>query len=127
MDVEEKSNINKKLYKIELILLKTIPYILSFCYITNTVLSYLCIEVEIFSMICGISVLPFIFILISSFVFKFCKYHRMMIYYVGISELLAWIDYYYHIPISTNIYYILLFVIFGIFLFLFTYYRIRNK
>ena len=127
MDAEAKSNISKSLYKIELLLLKTIPYILSFCYITNTVLSYLCIEFEIFSMICGISLLPFIFILISSFVFKFCRYHRIMIYYVGISEFLAWVDYYHYIPISTNTYYILLFMIFGIFLFLFTYYRIKGK
>ncbi|MBQ3933451.1 MAG: hypothetical protein II653_06825 [Lachnospiraceae bacterium] len=127
MAVEAKSNVNKRLYKIELLLIKIIPYIIALCYIINTVLSYLSIEAEIFSMLCGISLLPLLFILMSSFVFGFCKYHRMMIYYVGISELLAWVDYYKGIPIPTNTYYILLFTLFGIFIFLFTYYKIKNK
>ena len=127
MAVEAKSNVNKRLYKIELLLIKIIPYIIALCYIINTVLSYLSIEAEIFSMLCGISLLPLLFILMSSFVFGFCKYHRMMIYYVGISELLAWVDYYNGIPIPTNTYYILLFTLFGIFIFLFTYYKIKNK
>ena len=127
MDVVEKSkNINKRLYKLELILIKTIPFVISLAYIVNTILSYFEIEVELFSILCGMSVLPFIFLLISSFVFKFCIYHRTMIYYIGISELLSWIDYKCNIPISDNIYFVMMFIIFGIFLLLTIYFKIKN-
>ena len=118
---------NKLLYKIEILLLKTIPYILAFSYALNTVLSYFDIDLIILSMLCSIGLVPYTLLLISSFVFKFCKYHRMMIYYVGITELLSWIDYYHKIPISDNTYFIVLFLILGVFLFLFTYFKIKNK
>jgi hypothetical protein len=119
--------VNKSLYKIEVFLLRTIPYILATGYALNTVLSYFDIDLVILSMICSIGVVPYMFILISSFVFKFCKYHRMMIYYIGVTELLSWIDYYHKIPISDNLYFVMLFITLGIFLFLFTYFRIKNK
>jgi hypothetical protein len=51
----------------------------------------------------------------------------MMIYYIGVTELLSWIDYYHKIPISDNTYFIVLFLILGVFLFLFTYFKIKNK
>ena len=127
MAVAEKSNANKTVYKLEIKLLTYIPYMLALAYISNTALAYFQIKAELLSAICGISILPFLFILISSFVFKFCTYHRMMIYYVGISELLSWIDYYYIIPIRDNTYFIIMFIIFGIFLFLTEYFRIRQK
>ena len=127
-DVVEKSkNVNKALYKLELLSIKTIPFIIAFAYITNTILSYFDIKVELISMFCGISVLPFFFLLISSFAFKFCRYHRMMIYYIGVDETLSWIDMYHKIPISDNMYFVVSFTIFGVFLLLALYFKLKNK
>lgn len=125
--MEEKSRINKTLYKTELLLLKTIPYVLALCYALNTVLSYFDIDLVILSAICSIGLIPFLFLLVSSFVFKFCKYHRVMIYYIGVTETLAWIDYYWKLPISDESYFKVLFSVFGIFLLLYTYFKIKNK
>ena len=118
---------NKSLYKIEILLLRIIPYALALGYAFNTVLSYFGIDLVVLSMICSTGVIPYLFLLASSFVFKFCKYHRMMIYYIGVTELLSWIDYYHKIQISDNLYFVMLFITLGIFLFLFTYYKIKNK
>jgi len=126
MAVVEKSRTNKALHKTEIMVIKTIPCVLSLCYIANTILSYCGVEVEIFSMLGGLSLIPFIFILISSFVFGFCKYHRMMIYYIGISEGLAWIDHYHEIPISNNTYFMILFILIGVFVFLTIYFKVKN-
>ena len=107
--------------------MRAIPYVLLICSILNTILSYVGIELEIISAIAGISFIPWLFVLLSSYVFKFCKYHRLMIWYCGFTEVLAWIDYYHKIPISDNVFFVLLLVILGIFLFLITYYKIKNK
>ena len=125
--VDASRNVNKTLYKLELLTIKIIPFVIALAYLTNTILSYFEVKVELISMICGMSVLPFLFLLISSFAFKFCRYHRMMIYYIGVSELLSWIDYNHTIPITDNVYFIVMFVLFGIFLLLTLYYKLKNK
>lgn len=126
-DAVEKSSVNKTLYKLELLSIKTIPFFIAIAYMANTILSYFDIKVELFSALCGISALPFFFLLISSFAFKFCTYHRMMIYYIGVSELLSWIDSKHEIPISDNTYFVIMFIIIGLFLFLALYFKIKNK
>ena len=41
-----------------------------------------------------------IFIFISSYVFKFCEYHRMPLYYIIVNNLISIIDLYIGIPVS---------------------------
>jgi hypothetical protein len=129
MAVEEKSkqNLNKTLYKLELILLRTIPYILFIGHALSVLLSYLDMSRTILSMLCGVSLVPWVFILLSSYVFKFCKYHRLMIWYCGVTEIIAWLDYYITFPITDSLFFVLLFIIFGIFLFFITKCKIQNK
>ena len=91
---------SKQLYRIELILLKTIPMIMAFAYLLNTILSYFDIDIILFSMFCGASFLPLLFLYISSYVFKFCAYHRMFLHYVVLNDILCWIDYKFNIPIT---------------------------
>ena len=61
MDVEEKLK-SKMLYKIELILLKIIPILMVVCSVSNSILSYLDIDVVILNYIGGVSILPLIFL-----------------------------------------------------------------
>jgi len=97
MVVVEKSKsdlIQKSLYKIELYIIKIIPYILALFYLLNTTLSYFYIDIPLISYIAGVSLLPLLFLYISSFVFKFCIYHRLPIYYIFINWLITILDYY---------------------------------
>lgn len=100
MGVEGNSLRNRDLYKIELYLLKVMPMLLAAIYLVNTVLSYYDIVVLALSYIGGLSFIPLVFMYISSYVFRFCSYHRMFLHYIVINDLINLIDYHYTLPIS---------------------------
>ena len=100
MGVEGNSLRNRDLYKIELNLLKVMPMLLAAIYLVNTVLSYYDIVVLALSYIGGLSFIPLVFMYISSYVFRFCSYHRMFLHYIVINDLINLIDYHYTLPIS---------------------------
>ena len=117
------------LYKLEILFLKIIPMVLAGCFLANTILSYFGIETEVLSYIAGIGILPLLFIYLSSFVFKFCVYHRMFIYYILVNNVLCFIDDKWGIPIS-NIEFVLLHIILAgisLFLILFLKFKIWKK
>jgi len=122
-----RSNItyNKTLYKLELGLLKIIPMLLAGCYLLDTILSYFYIDLPIFSILGGMSILPLIFLYISSYVFKFCEYHRMFLHYVVVNDILSWIDYSYELPIDNFAYFTLHIAVAGIFLFIILYLKVK--
>jgi hypothetical protein len=94
------AKLNKLLYKLELYLVKIIPIVITVLEVLNTVLSYLNIDVEIISMVAGMSLLPLLFLYVSSYVFRFCSYHRMFIHYIAVNEAISWYDYKIGIPIT---------------------------
>ena len=76
---------SKLLYKIELRLLKIIPMILALTALLNSILSYFNIDLYILSYIGGISIFTMVFLYLSSYVFKFCEYHRIFLHYVVVT------------------------------------------
>lgn len=122
MTTEEK---HKVLYKFELGLLKIIPMLLALCYLSNTILSYYGVDTSVFSFIGGVSIIPLIFLYLSSYVFRFCEYHRMFLHYLVINNILSWIDMEYGIPISDRNMFITYLIIAGIFLFLVLYLKFK--
>ena len=126
MGAEENSLRNKSLYKIELYLLKVLPMLLAAIYLINTVLSYYDIVLPALSYIGGLSFIPLLFMYISSYVFRFCSYHRMFLHYVVINDLINLIDYYYTLPISDWELLILHMSIAGISLFIILYLYVKS-
>lgn len=118
MAKEEKSKQvrSKTLYKFELILLKFIPFILAFVCFLNTVFSYFGIDLEFLAHIGGISLLTLLFLYVSSYVFKFCLYHRLALHYVVVNNILNIYDYYIGVPLDDRNLFILYLVIAFIFL-----------
>lgn len=102
MQEVEKSRGNpvKRLYKMELRLLKVLPVLLAVLYFSNTLCDVFNKDFPILSCLGGLSFIPFIFILISSFVFKFCTYHRMFLYYCVVNDTINWIDYAFKLDIN---------------------------
>lgn len=100
MAVEANLRRSKILYKIEILVLKYIPFLVAFLYFLNTVLSMCSINTSILSYIAGISILPWVFLLLSSFVFKFCNYHRVPLYYILVNDIVNITDEYFQLPIS---------------------------
>ena len=126
MDVEEKLR-SKRLYKIELLMLKLIPMILAFTALLNSILSYFGIDLYILSYIGGISIFTMVFLYLSSYVFKFCEYHRMFLHYVVITWIINIIDYYIGIPITDLEYLCLQMIVAGISLFIILYLYVKHN
>lgn len=99
MAVEERLR-SKFLYKIELVGIKLIPMIIALAYFIDTILDAYEIDVEFLSHLFGLAFLPWCFLLLSSFVFRFCLFHRLPLYYIALNHLISLIDYYIGIPVD---------------------------
>lgn len=94
--MEEK--LQHSMYKLELHWIKIIPILIAILSFIDTILSYLGYEGNIISYIIGL--LVWLFLYLSSFVFKFCRWHRMFLYYILIEGIINCYDYEFVIPLS---------------------------
>lgn len=122
----EASYLNKTLYKIQLYLLKVIPMVMAFICILNSVLSYFDIDLPILSYIVGNSFLTIIYFYITSYVFKFCFYHRMFMHYTTLTWIINIVDLYIGIPIGDLPYLLLQLIVAGISLFIILYLYVKS-
>lgn len=126
MVVEERLK-SKILYKIELFLLKIIPMLMAVCSACNSILPYFDIEVIIINYIGGVFLLPLIFLYLSSYVFKFCAYHRMFLHYLLITDIINIYDYHIGIPLDNLEYLCLHMIITAISMFIVLYLYMNKK
>ena len=124
--MEEKTD-RLLLHKVLLLLIKVIPMVLALLAVLNTVLSYFYIDLPILSYIGGVSVLSLAFFYISSYVFKFCAYHRMFLHYITLNWLLNIIDYYWGIPVSDRGLFLIYMSLAGIFLCVIRYLYLKSR
>lgn len=94
--MEEKLSL--KLVKLFRLYLKLIPISLAILFAANTILGYFGIHFKIFAHIVIFILISFIYI--SSYVLKFCEYHRTFLHYIVIMYLLKCYDYYIGIPLN---------------------------
>lgn len=126
--MEKEVSLSKTLVKLLLVCIKYLPFIIALCYVLNIVLSYLDIDTIYLSAISHTSLLPLIFMLLCSFVYKFCIYHRLPLYYIFTNNVISSFDYKYHIPITDRLLFSLYLTITFIFIILTVYiYVTRNK
>lgn len=121
------ANLSKSLYKVELYLIKIIPMLFALLSLFNTVLSYFNIDCVILSYIGSVSFITLIFLYVTSYVFKFCEYHRMFIHYTAITWVLNIVDLYIGIPISDVAYLGLQLIVAGICLFIILYLHVKGS
>lgn len=90
--------LNKTLYKFTLITLKFLPMCMAFSFMLNNI----CHDpaVNLISHVVGDNLLYFMFLYLTSNVFKFCNYHRIFIHYIAVIQTITVIDWYIGIPIS---------------------------
>ena len=81
-------------HKVFLIIVKYIPFILAVGYFIMAIESILNIHPVILPNLFFLSPISIVFILSASFVFKFCIWHRLPIYYCLTIQLINLIDYY---------------------------------
>ena len=118
---------SKRLYKVTLGVMKLIPMLLALCAVLNTIFCFVGIKSDVLSMFGGISFLPLIFLYLTSYLFGFCRYHRMFLHYVLVANVITLIEFYIGIPVSDEILMCIMSVITCVFLFLILYYYRREK
>lgn len=94
---------SKSLYKIFLIALKYIPVLIAISYVINTLLCWFDIDLAVLSNISGMSLLTWIFMYIATYVFRFCEYHRLLLYFILVDDSINIYDYYFTIPLEDHI------------------------
>ena len=125
MDAEE--SLSRVLYKAVIVAIKVIPILIATLFLVRSILS--CIEVDVtwLSYLCGMSLIPLLFIYLVSYAFKFCTYHRMFLHYIVVNDAINYIDYYIGIPLQYHELLRLHIIIAGIFLLLVIYYHQKWK
>lgn len=117
-------NLRNKLYKAEIALIKALPFLLAVLYLIDTILDYYMMSSTIINYIAlGI---VYVFIYISSYVLKFCEYHRMPIHYIVLINLLSIYDVYIGIPLDTFRLMQMYAIITCLFIFLTVYLYVKN-
>lgn len=109
---------NKRMYKLELICVKYIPILIALITLINVILYYFDINFELINHVAGTSFLTMIPMYISSYVYKFCEYHRMFLHYIVVNKVVMMIDLYIGIPLGDFMLLVLYLIVAGIFAFL---------
>lgn len=121
------AGLSKKLFKIEVLILKPITILLAFLHFLNIVLSYFNIDNLLLSYVASLGLIPLLYLYYISFTHGFCKYHRLFIVYIAVNNAICYLDYKYEFPI-TNRYIIFIHIIVAfMFLCLITYYKIKYE
>lgn len=123
MAVEEKLKSN--LYKIELVIIKALPFLLAVLYLITTILDYFNINSTIVNYIAMFCL--YLFLYITSYVFKFCEYHRMPLHYIVLINILSIYDVYIGIPLDNFRLFQMYAIITCIFIFLTVYFYVKSN
>lgn len=101
--------------------------VVAFNCLLNTVLSRYDIDIEFLSYFGGCSILMLLYLYVSSYVFKFCEYHRMFLHYIVVNTGLNTYDLYVGIPLESDRAAISMYIsIACIFLFIILYLYVKN-
>lgn len=87
---------SKALYKLTIATLKVLPIIMVLGYFLMLIGFYFDSKYIVISHILGTVIPPLIFIYITSYVFKFCAFHRIFIHYYAFINILNTSDHYLH-------------------------------
>lgn len=115
-----------RLHNLEIRVIKVIPVLLALTSALNTLMSYLYIDIPLLSYLGGVSVLPLLFLYLSSYAFHFCEYHRMFLHYVTINWILNIWDYYIGIPVSDKELYMIYLLITCVFMLVILYCHLKR-
>lgn len=123
--VEVSSRVNKKNVVSTKRYLRILPMMMAGLYLTNTILSSWNIDYSIFSY--AAHLLGWYLILKASYLFGFCTYHRMFLWYILVNDVICITDYEFGLPISEWNLFALHIIVAGIFMFLVLYFRLKCK
>jgi len=98
--VMEEEFLGKSKYKLFLLFTKYTPHLICLAYIIYTILGFIGIESIAIGYLFSITLFPWLYMFLTSLVFKFCYVHRLPLYYILVNEIITTTDYYLNIPVS---------------------------
>jgi hypothetical protein len=117
-------NLKSNLYKLEIVIIKVLPFVIAALYILSTILDYIDICSTLVNYI--VYLMFFLFLYVSSYVFKFCGYHRMPIHYALGINLINVYDVYVGIPVDNYSMFGIYSIFTGIAIFITVYLYVRS-
>lgn len=91
---------SKTSYKLFLAAVKYVPVVTTIIYILNTLLYWMNFDLPVLSNFSGMSIISWLFIYVAAYVFKFCVYHKLLLYFILVNDGVNIYDYYFSIPIT---------------------------
>jgi hypothetical protein len=88
---------NKHLLKLTKALTMYLPMLFCFFTVIDTICMMCGVELNVFNYLGGYSILIVIYLLVNSFTFRYCLYHRIPIYYMCFMMVLNTLEYYFEI------------------------------
>ena len=94
---------SKRLYKLFILILKFVPLLSAVCIFFNIVICHFEIDIddEAFSSLAGMGLGCWVFLFVATYVFHLPSYHRTLLYYFLVINIINIIDYEYTLPMST--------------------------
>lgn len=114
-------------HKSFLVLLKYLFHIEALLYIIYTLLGFLDIDAIILGYFANVSIVTWIFMYLTSIIFRYCYVHRLPLYYILVNEILVITDYYVGFPISDRELLVIHLLLIWILIFGYSYYYIKYK
>lgn len=94
------NQLNKTLFRAFLLSTKVLPMLLAGIACFNSIASYFYIEIKALNYIGSLSLLPCIYLYLTSYTFQLCNYYRMFLHYIVTINIINIIDFYIGIPIT---------------------------
>jgi len=114
-------------YQLARVITMITPLLCAIMLVFNLILNFNWYEYRIINYISGTSIIVWVYFLLMGYVFNLCTHHRMFTYYLIFANGSAIIDYYYTLPLTTENYYLMLFLGFGISVLLYGYLKFRDN
>lgn len=93
---------SKSLYKLLLVVLKALPMIMAVGLVLSNTIPRINPYLNMTVHALGLIAPPFLFMYLSSYIFRFCSYHRIFLYYILAVQVVTITDWYIGIPISNE-------------------------
>lgn len=85
-----------------LTILKGLPMVMALGFVISNTIPRINPVLNMITHICGLLIPQFAFMYLSSYIFRFCSYHRIFLHYILAIQAITITDWYIGIPISNN-------------------------
>ena len=117
--------LKNSLYKLKLLSVKILPFFIAGLYFLSTIFDSFSIDSVILNYITFF--ILYLFLYLSSYIFKFCAYHRMPLHYILSINCLSIYDAYIGIPLNEYHLFQFYIILTGIFIAITVYLHVKNN